>query len=101
MRGTASVSVTRIVLQLYIAGRTPRSERAIAVLRRLCEHELAAYECDFSIIDVLADPAQAETHKILATPTLIKEQPLPQRRVIGDLAADPSEVLNALNLPPA
>ncbi|MGQ9925565.1 MAG: circadian clock KaiB family protein [Chloroflexaceae bacterium] len=93
--------MTRIVLQLYIAGYTPRSERAISLLRRLCEHELAAYECDFSIIDVLADPVQAEIHKILATPTLIKEQPLPQRRVIGDLSADPSEVLSALNLPPA
>lgn len=93
--------MSKIVLQLYIAGRTPRSERAITVLRRLCEHELAAYECEFTIIDVLADPTQAEVHKILATPTLIKEQPLPQRRVIGDLAADPAEILNALNLPPS
>lgn len=92
--------MTKIVLQLYVAGRTPRSERAIAMLRRICEHELVGYECDLTIIDVLADPQQAEANKILATPTLIKDQPLPQRRVIGDLAAELSEVLNALNLPP-
>ncbi|NWF81861.1 MAG: circadian clock protein KaiB [Chloroflexi bacterium] len=93
--------MTKIVLQLYVAGRTPRSERAIAILRRICDHELADYECELTIVDVLADPALAEEQKILATPTLIKEQPLPQRRVIGDLAADLAEVLNALNLPPS
>jgi circadian clock protein KaiB len=92
--------VSKIVLQLFVAGRTPRSERAIAVLRHLCERELAGFACEMQIVDVLADPAQAEARKILATPTLIKEQPLPQRRIIGDLSADPRELLSALNLPP-
>lgn len=89
-----------IVLQLFIAGRTPRSERAITTLRRICEQDLAGYDCRLEIVDVLADPAQAEARKILATPTLIKAQPDPQRRVIGDLGANPQELLAALNLPP-
>jgi circadian clock protein KaiB len=92
--------VSTIVFQLYVAGRTPRAERAIAVLRHLCERELAGYRCEIVIVDVLADPEQAERRKILATPTLIKEHPQPQRRIIGDLAADPRELLAALNLPP-
>lgn len=96
----ASAEVSKIVLQLFVAGRTPRAERAIAVLRRICERELAGYECDTMIIDVLAEPEQAEARKILATPTLIKEYPHPARRIIGDLAADPRELLAALNLPP-
>ncbi|PDV99340.1 MULTISPECIES: circadian clock KaiB family protein [Candidatus Chloroploca] len=90
---------SKIVLHLYVAGRSPRAERAIATLRRLCERELARYECDLVIIDVLADPQQAEARKILATPTLIKEFPEPPRRIIGDLGVPPEELLAALNLP--
>lgn len=95
-----STAVVKIILHLYVAGRTPRAERAIATLRRICERELADYECDLEIVDVLAEPQQAEARKILATPTLIKEQPAPPRRIIGDLGADPAELLAALNLPP-
>lgn len=97
---TVSAQVSKIILQLFVAGRTPRAERAIAVLRRICERELAGYDCDTQIIDVLAQPEQAEARKILATPTLIKEYPHPPRRIIGDLGADPRELLAALNLPP-
>ncbi|RRR68973.1 MAG: circadian clock protein KaiB [Candidatus Viridilinea halotolerans] len=90
----------KIVLHLFIAGRTVRAERAIATLRRICEHELANYECELNIVDVLAEPQQAEVRRILATPTLIKEVPPPARRIIGDLGGDPHELLAALNLPP-
>ncbi|WP_322495781.1 circadian clock KaiB family protein [Chloroflexus sp.] len=91
--------MSKIVLHLYIAGQTPRAERAISTLRRMIEQELAGYECELTIIDVLADPQQAENQKILATPTLIKSSPTPYRRVIGDLSSV-SDLLNVLNLPP-
>jgi circadian clock protein KaiB len=91
--------VSKIVLQLYIAGHTPRAERAIGTLRRMIESELAGYECDLTIIDVLANPQQAEDQKILATPTLIKSSPPPYRRVIGDLSSV-TDLLQVLNLPP-
>lgn len=89
-----------IVLHLYVAGRTPRAERAIATLRQICERELAGHACELVVVDVLADPQRAEAHKILATPTLVKLQPAPPRRIIGDLDADPAELLAALSLPP-
>ncbi len=91
--------MSKISLRLFIAGRTSRSERAIANLRRICEQELEDYQCELVVIDVLADPQQAEIEKILATPTLIKDEPLPRRRVIGDLS-NIADVLTALNLPP-
>jgi circadian clock protein KaiB len=91
--------VSKIVLHLYIAGQTPRAERAINTLRQMLEHDLASYECELTIIDVLADPQQAEDQKILATPTLIKSSPLPYRRIIGDLSSV-ADLLNVLNLPP-
>lgn len=76
----------RYQLRLFVAGRNARSERAIANLRRICQEDLGG-QCDFSIIDVLQHPQEAEAEKILATPTLIKTEPLPIRRFIGDLSA--------------
>lgn len=91
--------MNKIVLHLYIAGQTPRAERAISTLRRMIEQELAGYNCELTVVDVLADPQQAENQKILATPTLIKSAPPPYRRVIGDLSSV-TDLLNVLNLPP-
>ena len=89
----------KYVLKLYITGQTPRSQRAIANLRRICEGELRGlYE--MVVIDVLERPQLAEDEKILATPTLVKELPLPIRRIIGDLS-DTDRVLIGLDLLPA
>jgi circadian clock protein KaiB len=85
-------------LKLYVTGRTPRAERAIANLRRLCKEELEGrYEIE--IIDVLEHPQLAEDDRILATPTLIKQLPPPLRRVIGDLS-NRDKVLLGLDVRP-
>jgi circadian clock protein KaiB len=86
------------VLKLYIAGQTPRSARAVANLRRICDEELHG-QYDLVIIDVLETPQAAEQEHILATPTLIKALPLPLRRVIGDLSST-EQVLLGLELLP-
>lgn len=91
----------KIVLHLFVAGRTARAERAIRTLRTICERDLAEFPYELHVIDVLTEPQQAEERKILATPTLIKEYPYPPRRVIGDLGGDPRELLAALDLPPS
>jgi circadian clock protein KaiB len=86
------------LLKLYVTGKTPRTEQAIANLRRLCEEELQG-RYELQIIDVLEHPQLAEDEKILATPTLIKRLPPPLRRVIGDLS-DRDKVLLGLDLRP-
>lgn len=91
--------MNKYLLKLYITGQTPRSEAAIANLRKICETELnGVYE--MVIIDILERPQLAEDEKILATPTLIKELPPPLRRIIGDLS-DTEKVLLGLDLRPA
>jgi circadian clock protein KaiB len=88
----------KFLLKLYVTGQTPKSERAIANLRRICEEELGgAYQME--VIDVLERPQLAEDEKILATPTLIKALPPPLRRVIGDLS-DTEKVLLGLDMQP-
>jgi circadian clock protein KaiB len=88
--------VKKIKLKLYVTGKTPRSERAITNLHRLCKEELEG-QYELSIIDVLEYPQLAENEKIIATPTLIKELPPPLRRVIGDLS-DKERVLLGLDI---
>ncbi len=70
--------------KLYITGNTPRSERAVNNLRRLCDERLGnGYTLE--VIDVLEQPDVAETERVLATPTLVKETPPPTQRITGDL----------------
>ena len=69
---------------------------AIANLRRICEEDLNG-QYALEIIDVLEQPEVAETDRILATPTLIKQLPPPLRRVIGDLS-DKDKVLLGLEV---
>ena len=90
--------MNKFLLKLYITGQTPKSERAIANLRRICEQELNG-QYKPVVIDVLERPQLAEDEKILATPTLTKELPPPLSRVIGDLS-NTEKVLLGLDLQP-
>jgi circadian clock protein KaiB len=88
--------LAKIVLSLFVTGHTPTSERAIVNLRRICD-ERSAVQCEIRIVDVTENPNEAEELHILATPMLIREAPLPLRRVIGDLS-DMETVFDALEL---
>lgn len=90
--------MAKYLLTLYVTGTSPRAKIAIANLQHLCEHELHG-EFELEIVDVLENPQRAEDEKILATPTLIKQLPLPLRRVIGDLS-DRDKVLLGLEVHP-
>jgi circadian clock protein KaiB len=74
-----------IRLKLYVAGTSSRSRRAVRNLEELCDGELGGL-VTVDIVDVLGQPALAEAARIFATPTLVKESPGPQRRIIGDLS---------------
>jgi circadian clock protein KaiB len=88
--------MNKIVLKLYVTGKTSRSERAIANLRHICENELKG-QYEMIVVDILDNPQLAEDEKVLATPTLIKSLPPPMRRIIGDLS-EYEKVLLGLDL---
>lgn len=83
-------------LTLYVAGDTPRSRQAMANLERMCV-ELLGGRAQCATVDVTATPEVAERERILTTPTVVRETPLPRRRVTGDLS-DINRVLAALEL---
>jgi circadian clock protein KaiB len=73
------------ILQLYIAGTTLQSTRAILNIRKICEEHLEGrYELE--VVDISQHPALAIGEQIIAAPTLIRKLPLPLRRFIGDMS---------------
>ncbi len=79
--------MSTFTLRLYIAGRTPTSEKAIRNLYKITsELEQDNRKLDIEVVDILERPQLAEDEKILATPVLIKKLPPPVRRIVGDLS---------------
>lgn len=74
----------KYVLRLYVSGMTARSMTAIAALKALCE-KLLPGRYELEVVNLFEHPELAEAKEILATPTLVKELPLPVRRLVGDL----------------
>jgi circadian clock protein KaiB len=90
-------ALDRYVLRLFVAGMTSRSQRTIANLRAICAAHLGD-RVDLEIVDIYQNPKLAEIDQVVAAPTLLKLQPLPVRRIIGDLS-DKARVLRGLGLP--
>ena len=84
------------VLRLYISGLTPRSTEALATIRAVCEEHLRG-RFQLEVIDLYQCPERADMDEIIATPTLIKQLPLPLRRLVGDLS-DVERILVGLNV---
>jgi circadian clock protein KaiB len=86
----------KYTLRLYITGTTNRSIMAITNLKKICEEYLEG-KYDLEVIDLYKSPHLAEGDQIIAAPTLIKELPLPFRRIIGDMS-NKENVLLGLDL---
>ena len=84
------------LLRLYVTGVTPNSVRALENIKRICEEHLhGRYQLE--VIDLYQQPELAEGEQIIAAPTLIKQLPLPLRRIIGDMSSQ-ERVLVGLDL---
>jgi circadian clock protein KaiB len=81
-RAQARRSIVGYVLSLYVAGTSNRSRQAILRARELCANELRG-QCVLEVIDIYQDPRRARDAQIVATPTLVRENPRPVRRLIG------------------
>jgi circadian clock protein KaiB len=87
----------RYLLRLYVAGTGHRSTQAIANIKNICEQYLSG-RYQLEVIDLYQQPEYAKDAQIIAIPTLIKVQPLPLQRIIGDLA-NTAQVCASLDIP--
>jgi len=79
-----------------VAGQTPKSIRAFANLKVLCEEHLKG-RYRIEVIDLMENPQLARGDQIIAVPTLIRKLPQPVRKIIGDLS-DSVRVLVGLDV---
>ena len=84
-------------LKLYVAGQSPKSSLALQNLMAICDKYV---RCSYfiEVIDLLRSPHLAKDDQIFAIPTLIRHEPQPLARIIGDLS-NTDRVLASLNLP--
>ena len=85
-------------LRLYVAGQTPKAQRAFANLRKICDEHLAG-RYRIEVIDLVDNPALGRGDQILALPTLVRRLPTPIKKIIGDLS-NTERVLVGLDLRP-
>ncbi len=76
---------SRYILKLYVAGQSPKSVNAIGNIKKICEENLQG-QYELEVIDLYQQPQLAQGEQIIAVPTLIRNLPLPLRRIIGDLS---------------
>ena len=76
------------LLKLYVSGTGHRSRTAHANLERLCEQQIQ-HQYRIEVIDIQANPALAREHEIVAVPMVVREAPVPIRKVVGDLSDTP------------
>lgn len=81
---------------MFVTGDTSRSQRAVDAFRALCRRCLGD-DFDLTVVDVLVDTQLAEDLNVIATPTVIRTEPRPSRRALGDLD-DPERVAAALEM---
>jgi circadian clock protein KaiB len=81
-----------------VAGKSAKTEQVMLQLVRICEEHLAG--C-YGIVmsDILENPEQAFAFDIIAVPTLMRMNPEPVRKIIGNLSQI-AKVLSALELAP-
>jgi len=86
-RTATKQAAPQYAFRLFVSGLTPRSQNAIDHLHEYCERHLAGRH-RIEVIDLYQSPELAVKEQIVATPTLLKISPEPQRRLIGDLSQE-------------
>jgi circadian clock protein KaiB len=94
-----ALGADRREMTLFVSGASELSVRAIANARALCDMQVDG-RYRLCVVDVHEGDGAAilTASGVLATPTLVKNWPLPARKFVGDLS-DTDKVLVALGLP--
>ena len=72
-------------MTLFVTGASRLSLQAVSRVRDFCEEELNGHY-DLEVVDLYQAPERAKEAQVIAAPTLLRDTPLPVRRVIGDMS---------------
>ncbi len=86
----------RYIFKLFIYGQSDDCKTAIKNFISICNEKLHS-DYDLKVVDIKEEPEEAEEERLIAVPTLIRQSPTPERRIIGNFQ-DKEKVLAALDL---
>jgi circadian clock protein KaiB len=95
-RALVELVTAKYELTLFVTGASALSGRAVADVRSLCDTYLPG-RYHLEVVDVHRNPGLVTSRGVLASPTLIKDLPLPKRVLVGDLS-NTKRVLLALDI---
>jgi circadian clock protein KaiB len=85
---------------LYVAGGSDLATRALANFDRFVRARLRD-RCTLNTVDVLQEPRMARQNRVVATPLLVREEPAPVVKILGDLSHEVKIIAQlGLNGPP-
>jgi circadian clock protein KaiB len=90
------ISQGKLILQLYVAGMSPKSMEAIGNIQKICS-ELMENSFQLEIIDLYKHPELASEQQIIFSPSLVKRLPLPKKTLIGTFS-DFAKVIRGLGI---
>jgi circadian clock protein KaiB len=90
------ISQGKLILQLYVAGMSPKSMVAIGNIQKICS-EFLEDSFQLEIIDLYRHPELATEQQIIFSPSLIKRLPLPKKTLIGTFS-DSAKVIRGLGI---
>ncbi|MFW5830814.1 MAG: circadian clock KaiB family protein [Prolixibacteraceae bacterium] len=82
--------------KLFIAGMNPGSFQAIENVREICENYLGD-DYELEVIDIYQQRQLLKDMDIIAVPTLVRTEPKPEVRIIGDML-NKKDILKVLEL---
>ncbi|MEA2191211.1 MAG: circadian clock protein KaiB [Solirubrobacteraceae bacterium] len=98
-RAPAAAGRVRYELTLFVSGASERSARAVADATAFCDLRLGGLY-RLTVVDLYDDPTGAFGASVLVAPALVRDRPLPVRKIAGDLS-DADAVAAMLELPVA
>jgi circadian clock protein KaiB len=76
------------LFDLFVAGSTSASLRALNVIHTVCRDELEGNDIWLRVVDISAHLDQAVSSSVVATPTLVRVVPWPSVRVVGKFGSE-------------
>lgn len=75
----------RVRFRLYVVDATAKSVTAYRNLKALCEQRFPGrYEIE--VLDLQENPGLAKQDNVVAIPTVVKIEPKPEKRIVGDVS---------------
>lgn|SRR5690242_11835936 len=80
--------MAKLCFQIFVAGKSHRNDQLVHFYTEACHSYLSEGTYEIKVIDLIRNAPLAEQHKILATPTITRISPSPEKRVIGNFSRE-------------